>query len=115
MRLALEAEVNIVAGFDHLLGFLSKMRLVAIDRRNPEYAGHESDQRGYNQHKNCPPVRAHSKIENRGKALCRPKGPRQRTKPRTELRCAKQDRPLVGRTVSVGAAPGHPHARGGSI
>ena len=48
--LVLEADVDEIAGFDHLLGRLGEPRLVAVDRRDMEEPRQESEERHHNQH-----------------------------------------------------------------
>ena len=48
--LLLEADVDVVAGLDHLLGRLGEPRLVAIDRRDMEEPGQEGEERHHHQH-----------------------------------------------------------------
>ena len=44
-HLVLEADVDVLTAFQHLLGGLRKARLVAVDRRDLEEARQERDQR----------------------------------------------------------------------
>ena len=56
-HVVLIADVDIVAGLDHLLGGLGEIGLVAIDRRNLKKTGQESQQRHENKQSRSPPVR----------------------------------------------------------
>ena len=84
-HVVLVADVDIVAGFDHLLGGLREIGLVAIDRRNLKKSRQEGEQRHEDQHRRRPPVRSRGIIEQRGKALGRPVGPRCRAAGRAHV------------------------------
>ena len=71
-HLVLEADVDIVAGLDHLLGGLGEAGLVAIDRRDLEKARQEGEQRDHDQQENGARMRADGEIEHRAEPFRRP-------------------------------------------
>ncbi len=68
--LVLEADVDIVAAFDHLLGRLREARLVAVDRRDVEGARQERDERDQDQNGDRARVRRRRNSEQRTNVLC---------------------------------------------
>ncbi len=66
--LVLEADVDIFAALQHLLGGLREARLVAVDRRNLEKARQERDQRKDDQQRRRAPVRGAGIVQHRGQA-----------------------------------------------
>ena len=75
-NVVLIADIDIIAGFDHLLGGLREIGLVAIDRRNLEKARQKQDQRNKHENGHSAPVRARADVEKRAKAVCRPQSRR---------------------------------------
>ncbi|MGY4505244.1 hypothetical protein ACVWYH_009201 [Bradyrhizobium sp. GM24.11] len=67
----LEADVDIIAALDHLLGGLRKARLVAIDRRNGEEAGQEQQQRAQHQEAHRAGMAGGDKVEHQHEPAAR--------------------------------------------
>jgi hypothetical protein len=75
-NIVLIADIDIVAGFDHLLGGLREIGLVAVNRRNLEKARQKQHQRDEYQNGHSAAVRARADVEKRAKAVCRPQSRR---------------------------------------
>ena len=65
----LEADVDEIAGFDHLLGRLREPRLVAVDRRNVEEAGQEKHHAAQHQEHDRAKMAGRGEVE-RGEPAC---------------------------------------------
>ena len=62
-HVVLEADVDIIAAFQHLLGGLGEARLVAIDRRDREETRQDVEQRRHDQHDRGARVRGHGEVD----------------------------------------------------
>src|ERR1700737_5219300 len=70
-RVVLEADVDEIAGLDHLLGRLREPRLVAIDRREVEKSGQEQQQTAQSQERDRAGMASRDKIKHAGKPATR--------------------------------------------
>ena len=61
--IVLEADIDEIAGLDHLLGRLGEPRLIAIDGRNGEKSGQEKQQAAQRQERNRAPVTGGREVE----------------------------------------------------
>jgi len=71
-------DIDIVAGFDHLLRRLGEARLISIDWRNLKKTRQEGDKRRHDQRERSPALRTDGKIEQVPRIFAPPKEPGRR-------------------------------------